>query len=680
MDSVLHYSAPSRGYLPGEVIERDVQAVDGALLGSVCFTVGTSPGSGYAGQVYRAAAQQPGPLPPVVALKALRPRSRLKNFVREALFELCFQSAFAPRLREEAVQAGLLWQMLLRAAVEAEFGLSGAVARPYGYFWDPSLASYVEVHEWVAGRPVRYEPDDTLLAGLFGRPRPSPDTEMARKKRFMDSLAGLCRRMGALGMARQFDWYTLVSQSNVLTIDQTSGENLGPPASAGQPAAGLTAVDCRPGLAVPFFLPVSPAHARVILDGLRRGVLVHYAEADFVRLAAYLDSHPALTGLRPLAERLMQADSAIRGGLPDLWHTRTRLLRSAAFRAAVFQAAALDWERSGLAPPGAADCLAQRPRALAGLWLLARLPLAGPRLVRLLAHPGFRRHLRALVAQPVYRRAALACWRERDLPAWLAEERIPPVRARRLEASLAAYAAEKLFMAPLPASLHRLLTDPAKRRDWIDHHLLRPFRLLVSQPARCRWLEGILAEQRERGVIPPEKERALLGQLSEPRMQGFIRDLGLAAGLDIFSRLVYAALGVYGLSTGNFLPLGLAALAPVSPSGVLRFFYALARLAAELPAILTRRDPGHPPGRLFLARLAALLASPWRWLGNLFPLFEISAVYTRLAFVLAEYYAARAAAAVPIYGGSGRLLEYWVFQACFNLPLSLHAELFGRKK
>jgi len=80
MDAVLHYTAPRRGYLPGEVIERDVQAIDGAPLGRVWFTIGTSPGSGYAGQVYHTATQQPGFLPPQVALKVLRPRSRWKNF------------------------------------------------------------------------------------------------------------------------------------------------------------------------------------------------------------------------------------------------------------------------------------------------------------------------------------------------------------------------------------------------------------------------------------------------------------------------------------------------------------------------------------------------------------------------------------------------------------------------
>lgn len=667
MEAGVLYSAPRPAYLPGEAIERDVLAIDGGPLGRLRCIIGASPGSGFAGQVYQAVVEQPGPFPPLVAIKVLRPRSRWKNFSREALFSLCFQSAFAPRLREEAVQAGLLWQTLLRAAAAAEFGHPDAVVRPYGYFWDADLASYAEVHAWVSGRPARCQPDELLLARLLGDSQEPPATEMARMKNFMDALAGLCRRMGALGLARQYDWYTLVSQANVLVLED--GDR------AGEPAA----VDCRPGLAIPFFLPVSPAHALVILDGLRRGRLAHYDEVDFNRLARYLDNHPALDELRPLARRLVGVDSAYRAGLPDLCHTRTRVLRDAAFRRRIFQAALRDWVRAGLIPDASADSLSARPTACLWLWLLTRLPLVGPALVRLLANPDYRRHLRALLAQPAYRRTAVAAWQRQDLPQWTAEGRVHPDHARWLAVHPRAYAVEKLLPSAWPAALHRLVVDPLARRQAVERLLLQPLGLLFSQPARCRWLEGILQYQFERGIIPAEKAGALLGQISEPRMQGFIRDLGFTAGLDLISRLAYLALGLYGLSSGNFLPLGLALLAPIPPSGPLRFLYVLGRLLGELPAILLRKDPGHPPERLLLARLAALLVSPWRWAGNLFPLIEISAVYTRLAFVLAEYYAARLAGVVPIYGGQGKLLEYWVFQLCFNFPLSLHYLLIRRK-
>jgi hypothetical protein len=80
-----------------------------------------------------------------------------------------------------------------------------------------------------------------------------------------------------------------------------------------------------------------------------------------------------------------------------------------------------------------------------------------------------------------------------------------------------------------------------------------------------------------------------------------------------------------------------------------------------------------PRRRQVLARLGELLVAPWRWIGNLFPLFEVSVAYPRLALLLAEYFANRAVLNVPVFGGRGKLLEYWVFQAIYNIPVSIKA-------
>jgi hypothetical protein len=231
---------------------------------------------------------------------------------------------------------------------------------------------------------------------------------------------------------------------------------------------------------------------------------------------------------------------------------------------------------------------------------------------------------------------------------------------------------EKTFLSPLPPGWHRFLVDPAARRRFVERVFIQPVRLLASQSEREKWMQAILTAEFERGAAEPDKARDLLAQVREPRLQGFIRDLGLSFGLDVFSRLVYLSLAWYGLSSGDFLPFGIAVLSPIPPSGPLRFIYVLAALLLDLPRLLTRAwPPGHPRGRLLLARLAALLIAPLRWVGNLFPIVEISAVYPRLAFLLAEHFISRLAAAIPIFGGRGKLLEIWVFQVCFNLPLSL---------
>jgi hypothetical protein len=689
----LLYTSPRAGYLPGELIVVEVHGPDGFSLGRHSFTIDRTVGSGFAGHVYQASPHQalrfpkscqvagsvvsqcpPQPdndcviAPSSVAIKVLRPRSRWKTLLRDSLFWLCFQAPFAPRLREESVRSGLAWQILLGA-----FTAPGAVARPYGYYWDASLCSYVEIHEWVDGRAAYYSPDEYLLARLLDRPHPSEDSEMARLKQFMDALTALCRRMGAAGLARQYEWYTLVSQANVL-VRQTGSDS----------ASEFTAVDCRPGLAIPFFMPISPAHARIILHGLRRGRLTHYDETDLGQLNKFLDTQPAAADeFAGLVSRLQQDEDAYRGSLPDLWHTRTRLLRDAAFRARVRTALLGDWIRTGLASTETSVALACRPVVFFGLWLLSLIPVLGSFLLRLVANSRYRSHLGRLWSSPAYRRLALSAWRERDLPIWTADGRIPSGREVGLAKSTAAYQAEKYLFSWLPSTAHRFLIDPAARARSLDGWVGQPIRLLTRHDARVAWLEGILQEQYEREMFPPEKAAALSSQVREPHMQGFIRDLGFCAGLDIFSRVVYLGLAAYGLTSGNFIPLGLAVLAPIPPSGPLRVLYVLIRLLADLPALLRIRQlplENHPAGRLLMARLGALFIAPWRWIGNLFPLLEISTVYTRLSFVLVTYYAARAAGVIPIFGGQGKLLEYAVFQLCYNLPLSLKHEMDLLKK
>lgn len=656
----LVYHPPRAGYLPGEVVTARVQGIDGQLLEEQRFRITKSPGSGFAGQVYQAhpAGDWPAGSPAVLAVKVLRPRSGWKLAIRETLFWITYQTAFAPRLREAAVRAGLLWQTMLHAAAEEEFQTAGSVARPVGYYWDASLASYVEVHEWVPSRTIRYETDDLLLMRWLKKSTAPPQSEMACKKVFMDRLAGLCRAMGAEGLARQYDWFTFISQANVLTRDGNGT------------AQRFCAVDCRPGLAFPFFLPLSPAHLMINLQGLRRGILSHYDECDLEKLDAYLAAHPALTGRLQRAARQLRAEyTAYRAGLPDLWQRGLRVLTCPGLRQTLRAAAAEDWLRTGLLDLETSRALTSNSLAFGGLLILQCIPVIGPALARLAGNAAYQAYTWRILQDPAYRQAWLGETRARDLAEWQAAERIHPAHIDRLSRSTAAYLVEKTICGWLPGSLHRLLVDPAARRLFCEKRLLQPLRLLIHHDARVAWLEGIIQFELDRGVLENERAEALRDQARQPQMKGFLRDLGFTAALDVFSRLVYLVLGLYAVSTGDLLPLGLAALGPVPPSGPPRMIYILALLAGDLLRLLLRRRVPRA-GRLILARLGALLLAPWRWVGNLFPVMEMSAYYPRLALLLADYHIEQAINSIPVLGGRGKLLEYWAFQACYNLPMS----------
>lgn len=645
-----------RSYARGEFVEAQVYGIDGQFLGQERFEIGESPGSGFAGQVYAARTLlQPWGAGGTnrVALKVLRPRSKFKRWFRDLLFWLSFQSSFAPRYQDEALRTGLLWQAIIREAAGIEFGDPQTVVRPLGYYWDERLRSLVEIQEWVDGGPARFSSGGE--PGPQAGPCATGKAEMERKRDFMGHLARLCREMGASGISRQFEWYTLVSQPNVLTRRNPSGP------------ASFTAVDCRPGLAVPFFLPLSPIHAQRIVHGLRQGRFVLYDEGDLPRLKAYLRSHPELrTEEIERWLRALEDDQRLyREGLPDLWHSFEAVIQDRDRRAALRRTAAARWLRREDISAETAERLERSQGLFIRLLVLRGIPLAGRFLLRLAGNAAYRGHLIGLL-QRSYRQELWDALLIRDLLEWLAVEAITPCHAERLSMSFPAYLRHKLLLSWTPAWVQRLATDPAARRRLWQRRVLHPLRLLIHSGYRQSWLAEVLKEQTARGRLTPGEAETLTQQASAPQMMKFTRDVAFTAGLEIVSRLVYLLLLIYGLAADNFWPLGLAALSPIPPSGLLRFGYLLAVSLLDLPQMLG--DASH---RLLRARALGLAFAPWRYLGNLFAPIEIFAYSPLLSLALGEYFCGEIAQRTPVLGGRGSLLDYTLFRLAYALPLKI---------
>lgn len=652
-----------RGYRCGEVIERLVYGLEGKEPVIRRFAITGRAGSGFAGQVYQACLEGAGPgqvggqeQAGLVAIKVLRPRHPWKEGLRDLLFWLSYQVPFAPRFSEAAVRSGLIWQELFRRAAQIKFHNGAAVARPLGYYWEEDMSSFAEVHEWVSGREMSYSADERLLDRLLGWAVPPADSEVSRKQKFMRALVDLCHEIGAPGLARQYEWYTFVSQANVLT--RTA------PASGG---SEFVAVDCRPGLAVPFFLPLSPVHACIILRGLPRGVFAHYYEVDLAQLDAYLAAHPQEFGeLAGLAERLKMDEQQYRAGLPDLWHKRARLVTDRAGRRALRDGLIAAWERAGLISTAQAGELRLCSRKFALFLLLANLPFAGRWLMPLLGDETYRRHLARFLFDPAYRRLAWGALKANDLLDWQDGGRLAPAHLAALAASIPRYLLEKLALSWQPSSCHRFATDQEYRREVFHALFVRPVRLCFDRAYREKWLAEIIARQQCRGLVDQEQAARLQLQAKEDRMAGYLRDLGVTAGLEGLAKAVYIILVTYGISSGNLWPLIIALLGPISPSGVARVLYILAQLVRDLPDIVKYKDT-----RLLASRLLGLLVAPWRFVGNLFAPLEMFAYYSQASLLLGEYYASRIVAKVPVFGGKGKLMEYWVFALIYNLPLSM---------
>jgi hypothetical protein len=659
------------GYYPGERISAEVFSLDGSRLGEGRFVICGSPGSGFAGQVYRAEPEggvrfddRGSGKTRFVAIKVLKPKSRWKRTLRDLLFQLAFQTSYAPRLREEALRTGLTWQLLLRVAARLDFGSDSTIARPLGYFWDETLRSFAEIHEWVDGRFARYEADDSLLQRFYRREPVPSSSEMGRKKRFMGELARLCREIGAQGMARQFEWYTFVSQANVLTR-----------CPAPDPVE-FCAVDCRPGLAVPFFLPLSPVHARMILTGLLRGRLAHFDEVDFEKLDRYIQIHaPDFEPIAGLIQHLKADDDRYRSGLPDLWQAGSRNIRS---RWREIKTAAInDRLRLGHISEAWAGRLKAARAGFALFLLLDKLPILGTPSLRLVFDEDYREHLRLSFSDPAYFKDVFAARQAADLFDWYDAGRISLGRCEKISRSTWPYLLDKFLLSWLLVGAHRLLTDASELARRFQSWFVRPIRLMLDRVERERWLTEILQEQVERGLWVEEQARQMSLQIKEPRLQGFIRDLGFTLGLEVLTKFLYLGLAAYGFASRNFLPFSLAVLSPIPPSGVVRSGYVFAQILADLPRILRDSDK-----KLAITRVIGLITAPWRGFGNLFALVEMFAYYNELSLLLGNVFAARMVAAIPVMGGPGKLLEYWAFQAAYNLPLSFRRaglEILNRK-
>jgi hypothetical protein len=670
MQSVVHIKPMRNGYFAGEQIAAEVFGLDGQPLGLQGFVIQEYVGSGFAGQVYRAslgngvvASAGERQAPQTVAIKILKPKEGWKRKFRDLLHYCSYQVSYASRLRESAVRAGLIWQQVLRTAAEIEFGLPSAVARPLGYYWDSGQRSYVEVHEWIESRPVRYEADDQIFLSWRAGVRMASETEMARKRRFMQTMVKLCNQIGALGLARQYEWFTLVSQANVLSRVKSESN-----------ALEFTGIDFRPGLAMPFFLPLSPVHLRMIYAGIRRGVLVHFDEVEFDRLDRFVAEHgtryPSLPELR---RQLKQEDQHYRAALPNLWHATRRSTTELKMRDAITSGLLEDWRRLDKLTPETALRLGRTRLGFLLFYLLGLIPFTGGFFQRIVGSSPYRHHLKNLVLEPAYFRVVFEWRKSCDLLAWFADRRISELRLESLTRSNLLYFFDKVLLSWLPARLHRVASDGEAFKRQLFYLIVHPIRLLFEGEYRKTWLTEIIHQQFYRGIVDADQRDGLLKQLSEAPMQGFIRDLGFTIGLEIFSKIGYAILAAYGFSSGNFVPLAIAALGPIPPSGIVRTAYVLSLLVWELPGMIRQRR-----NKLFVTRALGLLVAPWRMVGNLFAPLEMFAYYHDLSLLLADYYVSRMVGVIPVLGGRGQLLEYWAFQLVFNVPLSIRKRLLAR--
>jgi len=640
-------------------------------------------GGGFAGQVYRcvltelelpaAAADTTGlQLNQLYAVKIIIPPSGFARWFRNTVYWLGFQGPFSSQVNLDACRAGLLWQKVLRRAGTIAFGRDDAVKDAYASFWDPRLQAFGEITEWVEGRTWRLEADADLQqrrAWQTMSPQASASAEYIAKRQFMRRMVELCHSIGAVEFARQYEWWTMKSQPNVLKRD----------GNAADPGAGLCAIDFRAGLALLPFLPMSPADFKLIVNGLlQRRTLVQFDRTEPARLDTFVQAHAeCFADMLPLISELKQRDQAYRQSLPDITHHRSRLLTDAKLRRSVRRGLIEGYEAADLADAVGGERLRQCNWLFALFYVLGALPLFGRLLRRLLAHRQYRHHYRRLLTECRYFYQA---WQHRAwqrLLRWHRSGRSGEAHCRFLAQHPTLCWLERLTVGWLPAPLHRYLVEPQHlwqqiRGGW---NFIRSF--YDNAAFRENWLVQLVRAGEHDGVLAPDDRDRILQHVSDPYIARYLKCVAVHFATipvtQVVSVTVAATVMTWLIITGRAdwnraaayagLIVAFFQVTPISPGSICRGCYVLYLMARE---------------RNLRDYLIAAPLSFVKYIGYLaFPL-QMATTYPQLARFMASRWATNAVHIVPVFGEKGALLEHYIFDLVFNLPLKFGRWASGR--
>jgi len=707
-------------YEPGAEIAYEMTGVLPAGRAKVTVAVERFVGGGFAGQVYRVQVKAVEPLGGgsgisgltvggTYAMKILVPPSRASQVFRDAVYWVGFQSQFQLQVNPTAARAGALWQKFIRRAAAEHLGGQSSVVDILATFVDPTIGSCGEISEWLEGRTWRFEVDDHLSRrhrlGASDPASQAGSPEYCAKKRFMAELVRMLHDMGAPELARQYEWATCKSQPNCLKRREFDGD----------PAAGLTAVDFRAGLALLALLPMSPGDFALIWRGLARGRLVQFDRGDVDKLAAYVrhrgERFADMTGA---LEELRAAEAAYRDSQVDITGHHVRLLYDCGLWRSIRRATTGGWRVSGKIDVPAERKISKSFGLFAAFWLLGVLSVmsrlaggailavglvarlfAGPdsplRLdwlggvigaALLLAAPAVCRVLRRFMGRKQYRLHYLSMLQPeyfaRAVRARIIEMLMGYLRRGRISSATAERMAEKplrvlphLPLSILPAGLHRMLTDWAFAKDKLHFIFVRPVQLYFNAEARDQWLRDMVAEGRRNHMVTDEDAGRILSRLHEPFIQKYLKSLAVHVCTLPVTQVVSVAVAIWywthhpELTTGQLwaralLILGAFQATPISPGSLTRGLYVLYLVIRE---------------RNFKDYNIAVFLGFFKYVGYLaFPI-QMAHRYSTLARFMAGHLATSAVHVVPVFGEKGALLEHFVFDLFYNYPLTVRRRM-----
>ncbi len=665
-------------YEPGKELTYTIKGVVPAKSGSVKIRIEKFIGGGYAGQVYKIRILNldtpEGPLDGLIedqtyALKILIPPSGFARLFRNLVYRLAFQGPFSLQVNPAAARAGALWQKFIRQGAKIRLGTEKAIVDILGTVIDPTLGSCGEISEWIEGRMWRFEVEDNLDARRkkkVGQNEASQSSEYLSKRSFMARLVSLLHEMGAVELARQYEWWTCKSQPNALKRISSD------PA----PDEGLVAVDFRAGLALLPFIPMCPKDFSLILKGITRGSWVQFDRGNIKKLQEFVNQNPdAFSGMEAALEELKTSEKLYRESLPDISHHHVNLLYKRKLWSSIRKGNIQSWRIRNITDDKATEKLSKKVFLSLLFTFLGFIPILGRFIRKLWGRADSRLHYKQLLSSLNYFSRAIRAKRAERLISWHRGGRVSANRTLRLVDSPLSY----MFHFPLsflPAGLHRFFTDRQTFLQVLDNIFARPIRLYFKQAAREEWLRDMVSQGQKNGMLTEKEAADINAQIKEPFIQKYLKSMAVHVCTLPVTQIVsvivafayvrlHPELSWQEASLSAALILGLFQVTPISPGSIVRGLYV---------TVLVIRE------RNFKDYNIAFFLSFFKYIGYLaFPI-QMAYRYSDLARFMAGHWATGAVHIVPIFGERGALLEHAVFDMFYNYPLTIRRRLRERQE
>ncbi|MDZ7359062.1 MAG: hypothetical protein ONB33_15810, partial [candidate division KSB1 bacterium] len=585
---------------------------------------------------------------------------------------LAYQGPFSAQVHFAAARVGVLWQKLIRRGAKICFGTEKSIVDTYATFYCEQFRSYGEINEWVAGRTWKFEIDDQIFKRRHSKKLSAiPEdgsinsAEYLAKRKFMANLVQLLHDIGAPELARQYEWGTMKSQPNVLKRLDSGDEQVN----------DLTAIDFRAGLALLPFLPMSPADFKLILKGLLRGNLVQFDRGDLNKLKTYLQQHrQEFEDVMPAYEELLVREPQYRESIPDISHQGIRLIFSKSLRQSVRQGIIAGWAARELVDKEHQQRLEKSSLRFTIFYFGGILPIIGKLLRRLWGNQQYAAHIKNILIEKGYFQRTLRAKQAHALIDWYRDGRVTEKRTFQLLDQPVRFWRQRFLLSWLPPKWHRFFTDGRYALDSMKHALTYPIRFYKDADFREKWLLEQVQGGLEEGMISPNEADHIRKHVKDPFIQKYLKCVAVHIATLPITQVISVVVAVYsmirfGKTWSEGLLIAGAVLAafqatPVSPGSLVRGLYVVYLVIKE-------RDIKN--------YWIAALISFWHYIGYLaFPI-QMVAKFPALSRLMAGRWATNMVHIIPVFGERGALLEHWIFDLFFNVPVSIR-RLFAKRK